>query len=210
MPLVRRVGNLGLSFLTKVATGYWSVFDSTNGFIALTRETFLKLPVAKLDNRYFFETSLLYHLSLINAVVQDVQMPARYGNETSHLSVLGTLVEFPFKLSLAAFKRLFLKNIYLEFTLVGLYLTTSLLMLGFGTVFGAVRWYQYHSLGIGAPTGTVILATLPIILGTQFLIEAISQDVNSEPKDSLTAKVKRYRRFEQQWTENRLSFRKRA
>ena len=124
--------------------------------------------------------------------------------------MLRTLLEFPFKLSLAAAKRLFLKNIYLEFTLVGLYLLTSALLVGFGTVFGAFRWYEYYSIGVGAPTGTIMLATLPIILGTQFLVEAISQDVNSEPKDSLTARIKRYDAFEQKWEKSRLSFRKRA
>ena len=29
MPVVRRIGNLGLSFLTKAATGYWNIFDPT-------------------------------------------------------------------------------------------------------------------------------------------------------------------------------------
>lgn len=34
MPAVRLLGNAGLSFLTKLSSGYWQLFDPTNGFIS--------------------------------------------------------------------------------------------------------------------------------------------------------------------------------
>src|SRR6185436_11975030 len=37
MPLVRQIGNLGLSFLTKASSGYWDVFDPTIGYSAVHR-----------------------------------------------------------------------------------------------------------------------------------------------------------------------------
>ncbi len=40
MPFVRRAGNMGLSFLTKLASGYWNVFDPTNGYFAIHLDTF--------------------------------------------------------------------------------------------------------------------------------------------------------------------------
>jgi dolichol-phosphate mannosyltransferase len=67
MPFVRRLGNLGLSFLTKAATGYWNIFDPTNGFFAIRSEILEQLPFDKLDHRYFFETSILSHLYLLDA-----------------------------------------------------------------------------------------------------------------------------------------------
>ena len=55
MPLIRQIGNMGLSFLVKAATGYWNCFDPTNGFIAIRREALEALPLDHLHKRYFFE-----------------------------------------------------------------------------------------------------------------------------------------------------------
>ncbi|WP_345326491.1 glycosyltransferase family 2 protein [Candidatus Villigracilis proximus] len=98
MPFVRRIGNLGLSFLTKAATGYWSIFDPTNGFFAIRAEILTQLPLEKIDHRYYFETSMLANLYLIGALVMDIPIPARYRNETSSLSIRRSLFEFPVKL----------------------------------------------------------------------------------------------------------------
>ena len=72
MPLIRRVGNAGLSFLAKAATGYWNCFDPTNGFLAIQADMLRRIPFEKLDRSYFFEISLLGQLYLHEAVIQDV------------------------------------------------------------------------------------------------------------------------------------------
>ena len=46
MPPLRRAGNLALSFLVKAASGYWSLFDPCNGFIAI-RSDLLRGPAAR-------------------------------------------------------------------------------------------------------------------------------------------------------------------
>ena len=53
MPLARKIGNLGLSFLIKLASGYWNVFDPTNGFTAVAAKTLGQLNFAHLEDRYF-------------------------------------------------------------------------------------------------------------------------------------------------------------
>ena len=92
MPLLRRVGNLGLSFLTKLASGYWNMFDPTNGYTAIHARLIPLLNEESIARRYFFESSMLLELSLLRAVVRDVHIPAKYGDETSHLSELATLL----------------------------------------------------------------------------------------------------------------------
>ncbi len=37
MPWPRLLGNIVLTFMTKLATGYWHVFDVQNGFVAITQ-----------------------------------------------------------------------------------------------------------------------------------------------------------------------------
>src|SRR5437667_7377058 len=85
MPVLRRIGNAGLSFLTKAASGYWNVFDPTNGYTAIHASVVGLLDRERIDRRYFFESSMFLELSLHRAVVCDVYIPARYGNETRSL-----------------------------------------------------------------------------------------------------------------------------
>lgn len=186
MPLIRRMGNLGLSFLTKAATGYWNIFDPTNGFFSVRAEVLAQLPLDQIDNRYFFETSMLANLYLLNAFVLDVPIPARYGNETSSLSIRRAFLEFPFKLIRTFLQRIVLKYFLFDFSMMSIYLITSIPLLIFGFTFGMIKWIHYAGLGIPAPTGTVMLPTLSVILGIQILLSSIEIDLNSTPQRPLT------------------------
>ena len=186
MPFVRRIGNLGLSFLTKAATGYWNIFDPTNGFFAIRAELLAQLPLERIDKRYFFETSMLANLYLLGALVMDIPIPARYGNEISHLSIRRTLFEFPSKLLATFFRRILLKYYIYDFSMMSLYLIVGIPLLLFGGIFGAVKWIEYASKNVPAPTGTVMLPTLCVILGIQILLSAIEIDMNSTPRKPLS------------------------
>ncbi len=98
MPPVRILGNAGLTFLVKLASGYWSNFDPANGFIAVRAEILQRIDLARLHKRYFFESGFLIQLGILRAVIQDVAIPARYGDEHSSLSIPRTLFGFPPKL----------------------------------------------------------------------------------------------------------------
>ncbi|MDP1546037.1 MAG: glycosyltransferase family 2 protein [Anaerolineales bacterium] len=182
MPLIRRIGNLGLSFLTKAATGYWNIFDPTNGYFAIRSEVLAQLPLEKIDRGYFFETSMLARLYLLDAFIVDVTIPARYGNEISSLSVHRVLIEFPIKLTRTLLRRIILNYFIFDFSMVSIYLLTGIPLLLFGLIFGITKWIQYLQLGVPAPTGTVILPTLSVILAIQILLSAIEIDLNSTPK----------------------------
>jgi dolichol-phosphate mannosyltransferase len=186
MPFIRRLGNLGLSFLTKAATGYWGIFDPTNGFFAIRAEVLAQLPFEKLDRSYFFETSMLANLYLLGALVMDVPIPARYRNEASSLSIQRTLIEFPFKLLVTFFRRILLKYYIYDFSMMSLYLMVGIPLLLFGGIFGSVKWIEYASQRIPAPTGTVMLPTISVILGIQILLSAIEIDMNSVPHKALS------------------------
>jgi dolichol-phosphate mannosyltransferase len=186
MPFIRRIGNLGLSFLTKAATGYWNIFDPTNGFFAIRAEILAQLPLNKIDHRYFFETSMLANLYLLGALVMDVPIPARYGNESSQLSIQRALFEFPLKLIITFLRRIVLRYFIYDFSMMSLYLMVGVPLLLFGGIFGSTKWIQYASRKIPAPTGTVMLPTLSVILGIQILLSAIEIDMNSTPRQALS------------------------
>ena len=186
MPFIRRVGNMGLAFLAKAATGYWNLFDPTNGFNAIRSEVLTQLPLDKIDHTYYFETSMLANLYLIGAVVKDVPMPARYKGEVSSLLIHRILFEFPQKLFATFLRRLLLKNFIYDFSMASIYLLSGLPLLIFGLIFGIYKWIQYASIGIPAPTGTVMLPTLSVLLGIQLLLSAIEIDLRSVPTEPLS------------------------
>ncbi|MCC6300472.1 MAG: glycosyltransferase family 2 protein [Anaerolineales bacterium] len=186
MPLIRRVGNMGLAFLSKAATGYWNLFDPTNGFVAIRSEVLAQLPLERIDKSYYFETSMLANLYLLGAVVKDVPMPARYQSEVSNMLIHRILFQFPFKLFGTLLKRLVLKNYIYDFTMGSVYILVGLPLLLFGLTFGAIKWIQYASLNIPAPTGTVMLPTLSVLLGIQLLLSAIEIDLRSVPREPLS------------------------
>jgi len=182
MPLIRRFGNLGLSFMIKAASGYWNIFDPNNGFIAIKNETLKNLDLDKIHKRYFFESSMLIRLYRVNAVVQDVPMKAKYGDEKSGLSITRTLFEFPFKLFIAFLKRIILKYFLYDFNIASIYLIVSSPLFLFGLYYGITNFLKYSRSNIGAPTGTVVIPTLLIILGFQLLLSAVSYDITNYPK----------------------------
>ena len=53
MPIGRIIGNLVLSFASKMSTGYWKVFDPTNGFTAIHAEVARLLPRGSISGGFF-------------------------------------------------------------------------------------------------------------------------------------------------------------
>ena len=186
MPLIRRIGNMGLGFLTKAATGYWNMFDPTNGYLAIRAEVLDGLPLDRVDRTYFFETSKLGNLYLLGAVVRDVPMPARYQNEASSLVIHRVLFEFPWKLFATFFRRMWLKNFIYDFTMTSIYMLIGVPLLAFGLIFGIVKWIHYASMNVPAPTGTVMLPTLSVLVAIQILLSAVELDLRAVPKEPLT------------------------
>jgi len=182
MPIIRRVGNLALSFMIKSASGYWNIFDPTNGYTAIRNETLAEIDFKRIHKRYFFETSMLIELYYISAVTQDVPMKAKYGNEVSGLSNTKALFEFPPKLFVAYFKRIILKYFLYDFNIASLYLITGVPFFSFGIIYGLTLQHKYLSRNLDAPSGTFMIATICSILGFQLLLSALSYDISNYPK----------------------------
>jgi dolichol-phosphate mannosyltransferase len=185
MPKVRLVGNMGLSYLVKMASGYWNIFDPTNGFTAIHRGALAMIDLNGVSQDYFFETDMLCKLYRVQAVVKDVLLPTHYGNETSKLSPWKTLVQFPAKLFTAYMRRILWNYYVRDFSTFSILFLVGWLLLLFGVVFGATVWYKNAVKGVVTPTGTVMLAVVPLFLGFQMLLQAVLHDVNNVPKEPL-------------------------
>lgn len=186
MPLARRIGNLGLSFMAKASTGYWDIFDPTNGYTAIHARVAESLPFASISRRYFFETDMLFRLNTIRAVVVDVPMHARYGDETSGLKASKIFFEFLFKHTRNLAKRIAYNYFLRDLTLASLELVAAVGLLAFGICFGGWHWFKSISLGVGTPVGTVMIATVAVVSGLQFLLAFLGYDIAAIPRRPLS------------------------
>lgn len=182
MPLIRRIGNMAISLLFKLASGYWNIFDPTNGYTAIHQAVLRQLDLSVIDRRYFFETNLLVELGIHRAVVEDVFIPAQYGTETSKLSVRNTLMRFPRLLLKSAIRRFWIEYVVRDFSEVSLFLITGLGLFTFGFWFGLYHWIESIITGQVATTGTVMVATLPVMIGIQLMLQSLIEDIHHIPK----------------------------
>jgi glycosyltransferase involved in cell wall biosynthesis len=79
----RTFGNFVLTYLTKLASGYWFLVDPQNGYTALSRHVSATTTFDFLYPGYGYCNVLLAWLNINDFTVKDVPIPARYGNETS-------------------------------------------------------------------------------------------------------------------------------
>jgi len=182
MPGIRVLGNGALSLMAKFASGYWNVTDPTNGFTAIHRDVLKALPLDMVSKRFFFESDMLFRLSLARAVVWDIPMDARYGDEKSNLSVFRTLFEFPRKHFVNFHKRLFYNYYLRDMNAASLELPLGAALGWFGFIFGAVKFSESLQSGVAATAGTVMFSAVPLILGFQLVLAFLSADIAAVPK----------------------------
>jgi len=191
MPRMRLFGNAMLSFMTKLSSGYWDLFDPTNGYTAIHVTVARHLPFKKISHRYFFETDMLFRLNTIRAVVVDVPMNAKYVDEVSNLKISKIIGEFLAKHVRNFSKRIFYSYYLRDMSVASLELPLGLVFLGFGLLYGGYHWVESSQMGVPTPAGTVMMSALPIIAGIQFLLGFISYDVASVPVRPLHRSIRR-------------------
>lgn len=180
MPTVRVLGNAALSFAAKVSTGYWNIFDPTNGYTALEANVARLVMEKRVSRRFFFETDLLYHLGTLRAVVRDVPMPARYADEVSNIRIQAIVGPFALKHLRNFAQRVMGQYFVRDFNAASVELLFGLLFSLFGVGY-ALSYMANRVPGQAASAGVVMLAALPVILGAQFLLQAMNYDVLNVP-----------------------------
>lgn len=181
MPKVRLLGNAVLSFMSKLSSGYWNLFDPTNGYTAIHADVARHLPFDKISQRFFFETDMLFRLNTLRAVVVDVPMEAKYGNEESNLKISKVVWEFFAKHVRNFSKRIFYNYYLRDMSLASFELPLGITFLGFGLIYGGYQWMASVQSGVTTPAGTVMLSALPILAGIQLLLGFIGYDIASVP-----------------------------
>jgi len=193
MPTVRLFGNAVLSLMTKLSSGYWNLFDPTNGYTAIHADVAKHLPFNKISKRYFFETDMLFRLNILRAVIIDVPMNAKYGEEKSNLKISKIIGEFIVKHFRNFAKRIFYNYYLRDMSLASIELPLGIFLLFGGGVFGIYHWIESMHEGIVTPVGTVMLSVLPILVGLQLVLSFLAYDISSVPQRPIHKRIGNYK-----------------
>jgi glycosyltransferase involved in cell wall biosynthesis len=180
MPRYRVFGNIVLSFMTKLASGYWHLFDPQNGYTAVRTEVLERVPLDHVARRYSFENDLLIHLNILQVPAVDVPVPAVYGDEVSSIKLRTVIPELMNMLLKGFWRRIWYRYVLWSFSPIALLLFMGLLLFGFGIAVAIWVCFQVAS-SVVATAATVMLAALPLMIGTQMLISALQLDIQASP-----------------------------
>lgn len=180
MPRHRVFGNIVLSFMTKLASGYWHLFDPQNGYTAVRTSVLRNIPLDHVAKRYSFENDLLIHLNIQQVSAVDVPVPAVYGDEVSSIRLSKVVPELLDLLFRGFWRRVWYRYVLWSFSPIALLLFTGLLLFGIGVIVSI--WIATLAFGsVVATAATVMLAALPLMIGTQMLISSLQLDIQASP-----------------------------
>jgi dolichol-phosphate mannosyltransferase len=189
MPRARVIGNAVLSLITKLSSGYWNIFDPTNGYTAINSKVANLLPFHKISHGYFFETDMLFRLNTIRALVQDIPMQAVYEEEESNLQIHKIIYPFFAKNLKNFFKRIFYNYYLRDLSIASFELPLGILLLISGASFGLFKWIESTQLLIPATAGSVMLSALPILTGLQLILAFLASDIAQVPSRAIHTKL---------------------
>ena len=125
---------------------------------------------------------MLFRLNILRAVVVEVPMEARYGDEQSNLRPRRMIAEFAIGHLRNLGKRILYNYFLRSFSIASVNLVAGWLLVAAGGTFGARAWIAGSQASQFASSGTVMLAALPVIVGVQLLLAFLSYDMGNVPR----------------------------
>jgi glycosyltransferase involved in cell wall biosynthesis len=179
IPRHRYLGNAILSFLTKIASGYWHVADSQSGYTAITAEALRVLRLDRLFKRYGFPNHLLVELNNYGFRVRDVPIRPVYGiGEVSGIRLTRVVPSLSWLLFKCYFWRIKEKYIIRDFHPLVFFLGFGLLLTVGGVALGLYILYLRLKTSALSPNA-IIFDAVCLIMGAQMLFFAMWMDMEN-------------------------------
>jgi glycosyltransferase involved in cell wall biosynthesis len=179
IPRTRYLGNAALSFMTKIASGYWHVADSQSGYTAVNLETLKLLDLDRIYRRYGFPNDLLVHLNVFNRRVRDYPSRPIYGvGERSGIRLRHVVPKISWLLLKGFFWRMGQKYVIRDFHPLILFYMLGILLFAGGFLLGVAE-VVLRIAGNAVPSATIVLVALLVISGLQLLLFAMWFDMES-------------------------------
>ncbi len=179
IPRTRYLGNAALSFMTKIASGYWHVADSQSGYTAVNLETLKLLDLDRIYRRYGFPNDLLVHLNVFNRRVRDYPSRPIYGvGERSGIRLRHVVPKISWLLLKGFFWRMGQKYVIRDFHPLILFYMLGILLFAGGFLLGIAE-VVLRIAGNPITSATIVLVALLVISGLQLLLFAMWFDMES-------------------------------
>jgi glycosyltransferase involved in cell wall biosynthesis len=178
MPMTRVIGNMIITMLTKVASGYYKVADVVEGFTAINREALERVDWDRAWLGYGYPMDFLIRLNAHGLRVLDVPRRAIYlpGERQSQIKGLRYALRVSPMLARGFLWRLWTKYVLWDFHPLVFFFVFGMILLPAGLVFGLfLVAAQLAGQGVSGPRA--ILAALLIITGLQLLLFAMLFDM---------------------------------
>jgi len=182
IPKTRYLGNAILSFLTKIASGYWHVADSQSGYGAVNLEVLKTIDLDSIYKRYGMPNDFLVRLNVYHFRVRDVPVNPIYGiGERSNIRISKVIFTLSFLLLKLFLWRLKEKYVIRDFHPLVLFYLLGFVLTPIGVVFGCYLLVYRILTGPVAAT-SALLAAFFAISGLQSLFFAMWFDMEYNKK----------------------------
>ena len=178
MPKTRLIGNMIITILTKIASGYYRVADVVEGFTAVNRRALEGVNWDQAWPGYGYPMDFLIRLNAHRLRVKDVPRRAIYepGERQSQIRGLRYALLVSPMLVRGFFWRLWTKYVLWDFHPLIFFYISGLTFLPAGFLYGLyLVWQQWVGIGVSGPRA--ILCAMLIITGLQFLLFAMLFDM---------------------------------
>ncbi len=177
IPKTRYLGNAVLSFLTKIASGYWHVADSQSGYGAVTLGVLKAIDLDSVYKRYGMPNDFLVKLNVYRFRVRDVPVNPIYGiGERSGIKIYKVIFTLSFLLLKLFLWRLKEKYIIRDFHPLVLFYLMGFVLTPIGFMFGCYLLIYRFFIGPVAAT-SALFAAFFFISGLQSLFFAMWFDM---------------------------------
>ena len=178
MPTFRLAGNAILTFLTKIASGYWKMMDPQNGYTAISHDALDNIAIQNLYEYYGYCNDILVKLNAKGMRIADVNVPAVYGEEESDIFYPMYIVNLSGMLLRNFFWRLKVRYFVLDFHPLGLFYLFGIATGAWGLASGV--WSIYTQLVLGEQFFVRIsISLLFFLIGSLFLLFAMLFDMQA-------------------------------
>ena len=175
----RFIGNMILTMLTKIASGYWQMMDPQNGYTAISKRALERISLNDIYPRYGYCNDLLVKLNVVGFRVVNVPHPARYGREKSGINYSTYIVKVSRLLLKDFLWRLKMKYLVLSFHPLVFFYVAGAIFCIVGMLGGI--YSLYHKFVQGLPIFTPLTLSIILIgIGFQTLFFAMFYDMQQE------------------------------
>ena len=179
---VRLIGNAGLSFISKLASGYWKITDPTNGLHSHPSDSPCATTLGSAGTTLLLRIRHAFQIGYNPRGGAGRSHSGDLWGRTEQPERVARYARFPKTVHYPILMRFFYMYLLRDFNIGSLETFVGAPSLVFGVSFGALEWARSITLGEFASTGTVMIAVLPIVIGVQLLLSAVGFDIANRPE----------------------------